>query len=386
VRRRLLFLALVTLVTFPLAGGAVAQQTDKQRDLTKRHTELSKAAVEAGQTVVAARERKAVLEASIGDLEARVVAAQAALEAAQAEVVRLSLEAVVLAADIETTQAKLADAEDDTKRSALLLYKHPDSASVINLIGSADGSGSLVEGKHYLEQVSEKRRNDLARAQRLRKTLDAQQQALSARRTAADEVRAQVEAAKIEIDALYAKQQAAREEASRQETIAAVATETYTAEAVAVAASLEEENERVRSLLANLGSGPPMGNGQLLRPIGGSITSGFGTRTDPISGTSAFHAGIDFGASCGSAIRAAGNGTVVSAGWNGGYGNATIIDHGGGMATLYGHQSSISVGVGQTVAAGEVIGAVGSTGKSTGCHLHFEVRINGNAVDPRGYI
>ena len=87
-----------------------------------------------------------------------------------------------------------------------------------------------------------------------------------------------------------------------------------------------------------------MGNGQFLRPVGGSITSGFGNRTDPITGASAFHAGIDFGTPCGTPIKAAGNGAVVSAGWQGGYGNATIINHGGGMATLYGHQSSFAVG------------------------------------------
>ena len=129
-----------------------------------------------------------------------------------------------------------------------------------------------------------------------------------------------------------------------------------------------------------------MGSGQLLRPVAGSITSGFGYRSDPISGTNAFHAGIDFGASCGTPIKAAGNGVVVSAGWQGGYGNATILNHGGGMATLYGHQSSITVGAGQTVSAGQVIGNVGSTGKSTGCHLHFEVRVNGHPTDPVGYL
>ena len=129
-----------------------------------------------------------------------------------------------------------------------------------------------------------------------------------------------------------------------------------------------------------------MGNGQFLRPVGGSITSGFGNRTDPLGGASAFHAGIDFGAPCGTPVKAAGNGTVVSAGWQGGYGNATIINHGGGMATLYGHQSSFAVGAGQSVTAGQTIGSVGSTGKSTGCHLHLEVRVNGNPVDPRQYL
>ena len=159
-----------------------------------------------------------------------------------------------------------------------------------------------------------------------------------------------------------------------------------TAEQISLEAEKAAEDARIRALLASVGDGPPMGNGQLLRPVSGSVTSGFGYRTDPVTGASAFHAGIDFGVSCGTPIKAAGNGTVVSAQAQGGYGNATIVNHGGGMATLYGHQSGVSVGAGQGVSAGQVIGSVGSTGKSTGCHLHFEVRIRGNPVDPRQYL
>ena len=98
------------------------------------------------------------------------------------------------------------------------------------------------------------------------------------------------------------------------------------------------------------------------------------------------HEGVDLGAPYGSPIEAAAAGTVIYAGWLGGYGNLTVIDHGGGLATAYGHQSRIGVSVGQQVAQGEVIGYVGSTGHSTGPHLHFEVRVNGQAVDPLGYL
>jgi murein DD-endopeptidase MepM/ murein hydrolase activator NlpD len=98
------------------------------------------------------------------------------------------------------------------------------------------------------------------------------------------------------------------------------------------------------------------------------------------------HEGIDLGAAYGSPIAAAASGVVIYAGWEGGYGNLTVIDHGGGLATAYGHQSRIAVSVGQSVAQGEIIGYVGSTGHSTGPHLHFEVRVNGQAVDPLGYL
>jgi murein DD-endopeptidase MepM/ murein hydrolase activator NlpD len=98
------------------------------------------------------------------------------------------------------------------------------------------------------------------------------------------------------------------------------------------------------------------------------------------------HEGIDIGAPYGAPIYAAASGTVIYCGWESGYGNLTVIDHGGNLATAYGHQSSIVVACGQQVTQGQVIGYVGSTGHSTGPHLHFEVRINGAPVDPMGYL
>jgi murein DD-endopeptidase MepM/ murein hydrolase activator NlpD len=98
------------------------------------------------------------------------------------------------------------------------------------------------------------------------------------------------------------------------------------------------------------------------------------------------HEGIDIAASSGTPIRAAAAGTVIYAGWLGGYGNLTIIDHGGGVATAYGHQSSLAASTGAYVAQGQVTGYVGSTGHSTGAHLHFEVRVNGVPQDPLGYL
>ena len=142
--------------------------------------------------------------------------------------------------------------------------------------------------------------------------------------------------------------------------------------------------------MAQLRSSPDTtpGPSGFIRPVSGPITSPFGYRTDPITGATAFHSGIDFGASCGTPIKAAATGTVfqvVPEASSGGYGNMTIIKHGGNIATLYGHQSSIVVSPGQTVLIGQTIGYVGSTGKSTGCHLHWEVRVNGTPVNPAAY-
>ncbi|WP_448563570.1 murein hydrolase activator EnvC family protein [Trichothermofontia sp.] len=128
------------------------------------------------------------------------------------------------------------------------------------------------------------------------------------------------------------------------------------------------------------------GRGRLIYPINAPITSDFGWRVHPILGTERFHTGTDFGADYGTPIVAAAPGTVIVADWYGGYGNAVVIDHGGGITTLYGHCSELYVTEGQTVMAGQAIAAVGSTGLSTGPHLHFEVRENGDPVDPMGYL
>lgn len=133
-------------------------------------------------------------------------------------------------------------------------------------------------------------------------------------------------------------------------------------------------------------SSTPKGNGSMIWPASGPITSGFGGREHPITGVYKQHTGIDIGASYGSSVVAADGGTVIYAGWMSGYGNTVILDHGGGISTLYGHMSSIAVSSGSGVSQGQVIGKVGSTGYSTGPHLHFEVRINGNPTNPLAYL
>ena len=124
------------------------------------------------------------------------------------------------------------------------------------------------------------------------------------------------------------------------------------------------------------------------KPVVGNVefSSGFGVRSDPFLGRPAMHSGLDFRASTGDPVRATASGKVVTAGWSGGYGRLVEIDHGNGLSTRYGHLSEINVKVGQVIALGQVIGAVGSTGRSTGPHLHYETRIDGDAVDPQKFL
>jgi murein DD-endopeptidase MepM/ murein hydrolase activator NlpD len=124
------------------------------------------------------------------------------------------------------------------------------------------------------------------------------------------------------------------------------------------------------------------------KPVIGEVefTSGFGVRNDPFLGRPAMHTGLDFRAATGDPVRATANGKVASSGWAGGYGRMVEIDHGNGLSTRYGHLSEINVKVGDVIKIGQVIGAVGSTGRSTGPHLHYETRIDGEAVDPQKFL
>lgn len=126
--------------------------------------------------------------------------------------------------------------------------------------------------------------------------------------------------------------------------------------------------------------------GGMIWPVSGPITSEFGWRTHPIFGNARFHSGLDIGADYGVPIHAAASGVVIESGWIGGYGNTIMIDHGGGIVTLYGHNESLAVGVGQQVNQGDVIAYCGSTGNSTGPHCHFEVRLGGEPVSPWDYL
>ncbi|TDD65783.1 M23 family metallopeptidase [Jiangella aurantiaca] len=135
---------------------------------------------------------------------------------------------------------------------------------------------------------------------------------------------------------------------------------------------------------------PPSGDGVFQRPSSGSVTSPYGMRVHPLTGVYKLHSGTDFGASCGSPVYAAYPGTVESTGYEGAYGNRIEIAHGeiDGMdvTTTYNHLSAFSSSPGQTVAAGDLIGRVGTTGSSTGCHLHFEVLVNGEFTDPMAWL
>jgi len=143
-------------------------------------------------------------------------------------------------------------------------------------------------------------------------------------------------------------------------------------------------NVIARSLL----SSPPSDQSTIpsIWPVRGQVTAGFGERLDPLSGEGAFHAGIDIAAPVGTIVQCAADGIILAAGPDAGYGNAILVDHGSGITTKYGHLSKVGVVVGQEVKRGQVIGAVGATGKTTGPHLHYEVHVRDTPVNPSKYL
>ena len=210
----------------------------------------------------------------------------------------------------------------------------------------------------------------------------------------------QAEEAKVILEDLKVKAEAAFQIAQAAATAASTAYETEQAHQAELKQQLIVLQERraateadylagVRERFgADAGANGYISESGWTSPVNGSITDVFGWRLHPIYGSWRLHAGTDLGAGCGAPIYAAGGGTVIYAGPNGGYGNFVLIDHGYGIQSAYGHivSGGILVGVGQSVGVGTNIARVGSTGDSTGCHLHFEIRVNGAAIDAQGFM
>jgi murein DD-endopeptidase MepM/ murein hydrolase activator NlpD len=150
------------------------------------------------------------------------------------------------------------------------------------------------------------------------------------------------------------------------------------------AASGSHPNSAVQSLIDN----PPLDSNNVpsIWPVRGTVTGGFGERLDPLNGEGAFHSGMDIAAPAGTPVQAPAEGIVFSSGPDSGYGNAVLIDHGFGITTKYGHLSRVDVVIGQEVKRGQIIGAVGETGRTTGPHLHYEVHIHETPVNPAKYL
>jgi murein DD-endopeptidase MepM/ murein hydrolase activator NlpD len=352
-----------------------------------------------------------------GVLTTDIANASSQIDALSGDIDVLTAKLTALESDLAAYRARLARLQeryrDQTERLERLTHEHAvaqrrlearlvelyesNEANAIEILLQAQSFSDLLEQLDYFRAIGERDKEiaetikrlqievRVARAQTAATKADvAEATAVLARETAEkQEARAQLIAQEEALAAARVSKQSllagVRQERDRdQEDL-----ETMQAASASLAAKIREAQETAPPPPSGSGGsggsgGTPSSSG-FIWPVSGPITSGFGPRWG------SFHEGIDIGAACGTPIRAAASGTIIYAGWMDGYGNIVIIDHGGGLATAYGHQSAIYVS-GGAVSQGQVIGAVGSTGHSTGCHLHFEVRVNGSPVDPLGYL
>jgi murein DD-endopeptidase MepM/ murein hydrolase activator NlpD len=246
-----------------------------------------------------------------------------------------------------------------------------DEVQYMNDIGAQDRR--IAREVAYAKAQSKAAR---AKTKKLRATVQGETAVVSARTAQARDVRDQLVGATNDLAASKSKKLVDLSNLTAAEAAEAGEIDALQAASAAI-------GDRIRAAQAQHGASgatsTPSAAG-LIWPVSGPITSPFGWRWGRM------HQGIDIGAPTGTPIHAAAAGTVIYCGWEEGYGNFVVIDNGGNLATAYGHQSAIAVTCGQQVAQGQVIGYVGCTGHCTGPHLHFEVRIDGNPVDPMGYL
>jgi murein DD-endopeptidase MepM/ murein hydrolase activator NlpD len=351
--------------------------------------------------ISAANQKEAVLSDQISVVTSKIRALQDDVDVARARVATLEeqltgyknqLARLQLVYELQTEKLELlreqqAVAEQRLADRLVAIYQS-DDPDAVEVVLAARSFADLLDQLDYLRELGEQDR-------RIATQVEAAKIAARKARTRTErtrltvgritrEVEARTNEQRVVRDRLLASQaQLASARAEKKRSLAGI--ESQERDLVHKEESLEQESaELAAKIQASQSSTPSLprasSSSGFIWPVNGTLTSTFGWRWGRM------HEGIDIAAPAGTPIAAAASGVVIHAGWLGGYGNLVVIDHGGGIATAYAHQSSIAVGVGQQVSQGQTIGYVGSTGHSTGNHLHFEVRVQGSAVDPLGYL
>ena len=418
----------------PMAGAQTQTTKPLDQQIRDAREEVEAASAEEArllEQIQEATRRRDELEGKVSALEAQVAAAQRDVAAAQLQLAALEAEQRRAEARLTETLAALAAAKAELARQAIASYTGQSEATrYVDVALRSRNMSELVSKRAYLKVVAGSQAETVARTEALRNQVADLRDQLDASRVKAQAQRDVVagqharlatqrdaqSSAAAEVRAAIAEDTKLKDEALRRKEEFEAKADALPAESEAIAARLRQRAEaeaaaRARAArpapppapapgpAAGPGQGPaparpqagppapPRPGARLAHPLPGApMTSGYGYRVHPIYGTVRMHSGVDFAAPAGTQIRSAGDGVVVSVGSQSGYGNVTVIDHGGGLATLYAHQSSIGVSSGQRVSQGQGIGRVGCTGACTGDHLHFEVRVNGTPVNPMGYL
>lgn len=361
-----------------LTGEALAATI---QDVQQRLAE-TKAEMEAAQEQIArALAEEGVLSQELAEIMAAIRASEGAIVSLNEQIREIQAQIEATQAEIQAVGARKAEREEILRRRIRSGYTGERTGVWQSLLSSRTFD-EFAAKRVYLDRLA---RQDQQVIEALRQD-----------RAELDEAHARLSAREEELRIVLREQQDLladlRAQEDRKQVLLANARMEQEA-AHAALASLEEISAELERELARLIAEEQRRrrgtafSGSLMAPLDSlEITDPFGMRIHPISGVESMHYGTDFAGYMGQPIYAAADGEVILAEWYGGYGNAVVIDHGGGVSTLYGHASALLVSRGQRVQKGDIIARVGSTGVSTGPHLHFEVRIYGEAVDPMDYL
>ncbi len=338
--------------------------------------------------LAAAQERLAAIRSELEAASARVAEAEARIADQEAELARIEDEVAGLELQLAETRSSILSTRDQIQERAVEMYMQGLPGLETVVLGASDVSEAAL-GVSYAQEVMASSAVLVNNLEGLRGLEERQRTAVLARKAEAEQILVDLEAVKASLEADRAAVELKRQEAEaemerQQQLLDSVTSDIREIEGEITA--LERDSAQVKAEIAARQAAGGEAPSTLAWPVNGRVTSPFGYRTHPIFGTKKLHTGIDIGVGYGTPIKAATNGTVILAQTYGGYGRATVIDHGGGLSTLYAHQSSIIVKVGQQVELGQVIGYVGCTGYCTGPHLHFEVREDGTPVNPMKYL
>ena len=379
-----------------VAGTAAGDPgTDKAR-IDGRIDTLRGRAAAADQKAGVLTEQLSAVAGQVRELEAGVRAQQARLSVLRGQLAGARARLAALDGTIARQTERLGRLRGEYRVALsrleqrvreLYMTDGPDALAFV--LGTASFA-DLIDNVDLLNRIGRQDERIAARVKASRDGVADARRRTKAARVEAAHVEAAVASATSEQQGVVSRLVASRDAlvAARRDKSATLASiRDDRASTLAEIDALEEQSaalaERIRQAQQQSSSVPVVvssGSGVLGWPVSGPVTSGFGLRWGRM------HEGIDIAVAEGTPVRAAGAGTVIYAGWMGGYGNLVVVDHGNGLSTAYAHNSSLGVGVGQSVTAGQVVSYSGNTGNSTGPHVHFEVRVNGSAVDPLGYL
>ena len=348
---------------------------------------------------------KADAETVIGSVSEQLRQIEEQLRQATAELGTIKEQRVAVENDITLNERQLAEAQKRLEGRESVFYKRVRDIYINGRLSYLDvviGSKDFSDFANRLEVLKRIIDSDITLINEIKKEradIEAHKQKLEADRAKLVELEKAALAKQAEIEQKKAERNVVLQKAQNDRATAMQAIEELNASSAQVSAMLKERQAARAATAAAAAAAAAQssggqgasdnwvqGTGQLGWPVSGEITSPYGYRVHPIWGTTIYHSGIDIGVDEGTPVHAADGGVVVWSGWMGGYGYAVVIDHGNGLSTLYGHNSELAVDEGQSVAKGQVISYAGSTGNSTGPHVHFEVRVNGDPVDPMGYL